>query len=263
MIRKLLIIAFGLKISLLTLYSQSEQLVVNLPATAFPYLITFENPKGSVKVTGYDGVVMIITGTLRFQTGEKTTLKGLHKIEQNSIGISAEVNGSNVTVLTGSTGKTIDFDIKVPRKTSLKIKSLDNGSIEIVNVSGEVEVENSNGDISLENAAGSAVLSSVYGKISANFMEVNPLSPMMFTSFEGDITLTFPAAINANLKLKSEKGEILTGFDLKPIARQPVVKKIGDKEIYTLGNWALGSLNSGGPEYIISSYTGNIEIRKK
>ena len=246
MIRKLLLIVFGLKVSFLSLYSQSEQLLVNLPATAIPCLVTFENPKGSVKVTGYDGGVMIITGTSRFQTGEKTTLNGLHKIEQNSIGISAEVNGNNVMVLTGSTGKTVDFDIKVPRKTSMKIKSLDNGSVEIFNVSGEVEVENQNGDILLENVAGSAVLSSVYGKISANFTEVNPQSPMMFTSFEGDITLTFPARINANLKLKSEKGEILTGFDLKPIARQPVVKKIGDKEIYTLGSWVLGSLNSGG-----------------
>jgi DUF4097 and DUF4098 domain-containing protein YvlB len=151
----------------------------------------------------------------------------------------------------------------VPRKISLKLKSLDNGNIEIINIDGEVEIENANGNITLENISGSAVLSSVYGKISAGFREVNPKSPMMFTSFEGDILVTFPANINAKVKMKSDKGQILSDFDIIPSKRQPVIKKVENTRIYSLEDWTVGSINSGGPEYIIKSYTGDIVLKKR
>lgn len=163
--RKLLII-----ISVIALFSsesfcQSEQLVINLSRKSLPALLTFENPKGSIKITGYEGEVILITGTLRIRDEVKIAGNGMHKIDQNPLDISAEVNGNNVLLQCGTTGKTVDFDIKVPRNTSLKLKSLDNGNVEVVNINGEIEIENSNGDILLENISGSAVLSTVYGKI--------------------------------------------------------------------------------------------------
>jgi len=133
----------------------------------------------------------------------------------------------------------------------------------VVNINGEIEIENANGNISITNIAGSAVLSSVYGKISAGFRDVNPASPMMFTSLEGNITIVFPSAINARLKMKSEKGEILSDFDIKPVNRQPVVKSVESKHIYSLEDWIVCTINEGGPEYIIKSYNGDIILRKR
>jgi DUF4097 and DUF4098 domain-containing protein YvlB len=168
-----------------------------------------------------------------------------------------------VILFSRATGKTVDFDIKVPRNTSLKLKSLDNGDIEVVNINGEIEIENANGNINITNIAGSAVLSSVYGKISAWFRDVNPASPMMFTSLEGNITIVFPSAVNARLKMKSEKGEILSDFDIKPVNRQPVVKNVESKHIYSLEDWIVCTINAGGPEYIIKSYNGDIILKKR
>jgi Putative adhesin len=263
MIRKLLIIASILVFIPSETFSQSEQLVINITQTSLPGQLTFENPKGSIKVTGYDGEVILVTGTLRFREAEKIVNNGMKRIDQNALDISAEVNGNNVTLQCRTIGKTVDFDIKVPRNFSLKLKSLDNGIVEIFNINGEIEVEDANGDIKLENISGSAVLSSVYGKISAVFREVNPNSPMMFTSFEGDITLTFPTAINARLKMKSEKGEILSDFDIKPVKRQSVVTRVENSRIYSLEDWVVGSINTEGPEYIIKNYNGDIYLRKK
>jgi hypothetical protein len=200
---------------------------------------------------------------LRFREAEKIVNNGMKRIDQNALDISAEVNGNNVTLQCRTIGKTVDFDIKVPRNFSLKLKSLDNGIVEIFNINGEIEVEDANGDITLENISGSAVLSSVYGKISAVFREVNPNSPMMFTSFEGDITITFPAAINARLKMKSEKGEILSDFEIKPIKRQSVVTRVENSQIYSLEDWVIGTINTEGPEYIIKNYNGDIYLKKK
>jgi hypothetical protein len=244
-------------------HCQSEQLVINLSPSSLPGVLIFENPKGSIRVTGYEGDVLLATGTLRFGDTEKPAANGMRRIEQKVPDISAEVNGNNITLLSRTTGKTVDFDIKVPRNFSLKLKSMDNGNVEIININGEIEVENDNGDISLENIVGSAVLSSVYGKISAVFRKVNPDSPMMFTSFEGDITVTLPESVNARLKLKSENGEILSDFDIKPVNRQSVVKKVDNTLVYSLEDWIIGTINAGGPEYIIKSYNGNVVLRKK
>jgi DUF4097 and DUF4098 domain-containing protein YvlB len=187
----------------------------------------------------------------------------MHRIVQNGLNLFAEANGNNVTLQCTTTGKTVDFDIKTPANFSLKLKSLDNGNIDIININGEIEIENANGNITLENVSGSAVLSSVYGKISAVFRKVNPDSPMMFTSLEGDLSVTFPESVNAMFRIQNEKGEILSDFDIKPVKRQPVIKTVESTRIYSLEDWVVGSVNKGGPEYIFKSYNGNIIIRKK
>lgn len=244
-------------------YCQSEQLVINLSQSSIPGLLIFENPRGSIKVTGYEGSVLLATGTLRFSDTEKPDGNSMRRIDQKTFDISAEVNGNNIILLCRTTGKTVDFDIKVPLNFSLKLKSLDNGTVEVFNINGEIEVENANGDISLGNISGSAVLSSVYGKISAAFRDVNPGSPMMFTSFEGNITVTLPESVNARVKLRSEHGQILSDFDIEPASRQSVVKKVENTLVYSLEDWITGTINEGGPEYIMKTYNGNIILRKK
>ncbi len=243
-------------------HCQGEQLVVNLSPSVNKRVFTFENPKGSIKVIGYEGGDIVVNAIPRFPEDVKV-VNGMRRIEQNPLDISAETDGSNVTLYCKAIGKTVDFDIKIPRNFSLKLKSLDNGKIEVINVNGEIEVENPNGDISLENIAGSSVLSTVYGNISAVFREVKPDSPMMFTSFEGDISLDLPASVNATLKMKSGTGEIRTDFDFKPENRRPIVQNIENTRVYSLDNWIVGRINAGGPEYIIKSYSGNITIIKK
>jgi hypothetical protein len=132
----------------------------------------------------------------------------------------------------------------------------------VVNVRGEMEINNTNGDISLTNVSGSAVVNTVYGKIKADFREVSPASPMMFTSFEGDINIELPYSVNALLKMQSGKGGITSDFNIIPVKRQPVIQNRDQTKVYSLEDWITGSLNNGGPEYIIRSYNGNIIVRK-
>jgi hypothetical protein len=263
MIKKILITVSILATGYSILFCQSEQLVINLENPALPGRLILENPRGSIKVTGYEGEVIVVSAGLRFGDNLKSTGDGLKKIEQNTLDLSASVNGANVDLQCKTSGKTVDLDIKVPLSFSLKLRSLDNGKIEITNVKGEIEVENTNGDISLQNVSGSAVLSSVYGKITASFREVTPNAPMMFTSFEGDISVTLPQTINARMKMKSEKGQILSDFEMKPAKRQPVINKIDSTRIYSLEDWANYDVNKGGPEYIIRTYNGNVILRKR
>lgn len=244
-------------------WCQPEQLVVNLPASFKTGHLSFENPRGSVKVTGYDGNVILVTGTPRYSEKAEKQANGMHRIADNDLDISAEVNGSNVMLLCRTTGKTVDFDIKLPRDFSLKLRSLDNGTVEVINVNGEIEAENNNGDIKLDNIAGSAVLSSVSGDITAVFRKVTEGSPMMFTSFEGNICITLPGDTQAGLRIKSETGEIMSDFDIKPSKRKSVMKDVDNKQIWSLEDWVTGTVNGGGPEYIMRTYSGKVCIKKR
>jgi hypothetical protein len=260
--RRFLISVVLASLPALACLSQGEQLVVNLSPSANKRVFTFENPKGSIKVTGYDGNDIVINATPRFREEVRSPGNMMKKIEQNPLDISAETDGNNVTLFSRLSGKTVDFDIKIPADFSVKLKSLDNGSIQVINVKGDIDAGNTNGDISLENISGSAVLSTVYGKITAVFREVKPASPMMFTSLEGDISLNFPPGTNAVLKMKTGTGEIYSDFDLIPGKRGSVVKNIENTKVYSLEDWIIDRINSGGPEYIIRSYSGNIFIKK-
>lgn len=246
-----------------TMSAQNEQLVINPPQGSQERFFIFENPKGSIKVTGYDGNMIVVNANPRFRETEKSSGSGLHRIEQNPFDIRAEVNGRNVLLLTGSDGKTVDFDIKLPSLFSLKLKSLDNGNIDILNVSGNIEVVNNNGNITLENTGGAAILSSVYGDINASFKEVSRGAPMMLTSFEGSITLTLPGTVNANLKMKSDKGEIYSDFDIGPVKRQPVMRQTGNTAVYSLEDWTTGSINNGNGDFVLKTYSGNITLKKR
>ena len=45
--------------------------------------------------------------------------------------------------------------------------------------------------------------------------QVTPDKPMSFTSFNGNVDVTLPAAVKANLKLRSDQGEVYTDFDVQ------------------------------------------------
>jgi hypothetical protein len=245
-----------------SLDAQSEQLVIRLSKPGQPGFLSFDNPKGSVKVTGYDGDVVLINAVLRYTGKTAPSGNGMRKIEQKAFDISADEKNNNISLICISESKTVDFDIKIPRRFSLKISSFDNGKIEIIRVAGSIEADNPNGDILLDNISGSAVLNSVNGRIRASFASVDASSPMMFTSLEGNIELTLPAKVNADIKLRSQHGEVYSDFNIKPVRRQTEVQKGNQGGHYALEDWTVGLINNGGPQYFISTYNGNIYLRK-
>jgi hypothetical protein len=243
-------------------FDQSEQLVVNLTSPHATGFLSFNNPKGSVRITGYNGEVILATAVLRSGSDASNKSTGMHRIEQKAFDITADEKNNYVSLVCLSNNKTVDFDIKIPRKFSLKISSFDNGKIEIINVEGDIEATNPNGDIILENVAGSAVINSVNGNVKAFFSAVKEGSPMMFTSLEGNIELYLPEKINANIKMRSQNGHLYSEFNIKPARHQTEVTKNEKGNVFSLEDWSVGAINKGGFEYILSTFNGNIYLKK-
>jgi DUF4097 and DUF4098 domain-containing protein YvlB len=135
----------------------------------------------------------------------------------------------------------------------------------ISGIQGELEIKNYNGEITAENISGSVIATTYNGEIKVTFDKVTEGAPMSFTTFNGDVDLTFPATLKATLKMKTEQGEILSGFDMSMIKSGPIQKKDTKSGTYkvVIDEWVKGDINGGGAEFTMKNYNGDIIIRKK
>src|SRR5205809_153184 len=109
----------------------------------------------------------------------------------------------------------VSVNLSDPARPALVKASLVNGGITIKGYDGELDVNDVNGSVTLNNVSGSAVAHALNGRLLATFSRVNPQKPMAFSSLNGDIDVTFPPDLKANLSLKSDRGEIFSDFDVQ------------------------------------------------
>jgi DUF4097 and DUF4098 domain-containing protein YvlB len=88
---------------------------------------------------------------------------------------------------------------------------------------------------------------------------------MSYSTYNGDIDLTLPAATKATFKMKTEQGEIYTGFDMDITSSGPVQKKDTRSGTFkiVIDDWKKGNINGGGADVTMKNYNGDIYIRKK
>lgn len=190
---------------------------------------------------------------------------GLRRIGGGTLDLEVSENSNFVKVQSDSWNNKVSLTIEVPSGIDMTLHTYNDGDIDVSNVQGEIELTNYNGEISAENISGSVVATTYNGEIKVTFDKVTDNTPMSFVTYNGDIDLTFPAALKASLKMKTQQGEILTGFDVKLSAATPVKSEQtkGGTFKVTVDEWVRGDVNGGGPEIIMRNYNGDILVRKK
>ncbi len=182
-----------------------------------------------------------------------------------STGLTVEEEENVVRVEVESGKRAVDLIIQVPFSTSLRLDSGD-GDVTVERVDGEIEVNSSDGSITLNNVSGPVVADSSDGGIKAVFGKVAPGKPMSFSTMEGDIDITLPFDVKAGLKLKSEEGKIFTDFDIRLTPSQQKKEQDERKEgggyRVSFEKVTLGLINGGGVEIQLTTYEGDIYIRK-
>lgn len=190
---------------------------------------------------------------------------GLRRISSGTMDLDASENGNVVKVGSDSWNNTMNLVIEVPAGFDMKVKAYNDGDIVISNVQGEVEINNYNGEITARDISGSVVAATYNGDIKVTFDKLTEGTPMSYSTYNGDIDLTFPSTFKGTLKMKTERGEIYTGFDVNLIKTGPIQKKEAKSGTYrvTIDDWVKGDVNGGGPEFTMKNYNGDIIIRKK
>jgi DUF4097 and DUF4098 domain-containing protein YvlB len=252
--------------------AQPDRLTVPFGDASKPRSLEVHLVNGSVKVTGYDGKDAIIEasslGRLRRPDRRPPNVpEGMHRIDTGASGLEVEEDNNAVKVTGGISGAE-NISVQVPVETSLNLKTVNGGNIVVENISGEIDVNNVNGGITVTNASGSVLANSQNGKVTVSLDKVTPAKAMSFSAFNGGVDVTFPADIKANLKMRTNNGEIWSDFDIKldSSSHPPVVEdNRGNRGRYRvrLDRAVYGTINGGGPEIQFTTFNGNIVIHKK
>jgi hypothetical protein len=245
----------------------AEQLTVPLSSPGKSYSLKVHLVTGSIKVTGYEGKDIIINVTPRGGDEEtpRATENGMKRISATGgYEVTAKEADNTVTVNTGNPNKALDLNLKIPQDVKLKIGTVNDGELIVENVTGELEVNNVNDKITLTNISGSVVANTVNGDVTVTFKGVDPKASMAFSTLNGDISVTLPAETKANLKLKSDNGDVFSDFDIDIDKTPSKVDKTNEPGMYKIkkDDWVFGKINGGGPEMMMKNMQGDIYVKK-
>lgn len=251
--------------------NNTEQIVVPLSKPGSKGSLKVSLVSGSIKVHGHSGKEVIINtmviseGNEHERDHENKNREGLKKLNSNAFNLDVEEKDNHVKISSHYSSRIINLEIKVPKNFSVDIRTVNDGDIVVTNVSGNHEVTNVNGDIKMIGVSGSAIAANVNGVIKIVFDKVTPNMPMAFTTMNDDIDITFPADVNALLKMGSRMGEIYTDFDVEMVKTKPKVDKSSESGVYSvkINQELQAKINKGGPEFKFKNFNGDIIIRKK
>ena len=243
--------------------AQPEQLVIPLSNPDTRGTLVVRQVYGSLSVSGYDGKEVLINA--RQSKVKKVSKKknGLTRISSNLINIEVEERNNVVNVVSRPQKGTVDLEISIPRDFDLKLTSVNDGNTQVRNVRGALEISHVNGGITLEEVSGSAIVDTTNGDVKVRFDKVNADANMAFSSHNGDVDISFPESFAANIKARTENGDIYTNVDLDLEATKPVYQRDASDKSYKvkLEQWVTGKVNGGGPETMFRTYNGDILLR--
>lgn len=274
------IVIFSMIIPGTGIAQEEDKLKLSFSNPEEPGFLKIEMINGNINIQGYDGKEVLLESVPSKEESdeyeipaphmpdieegdEEISKEGLKKIESSSFEINITEEGNKITIKPGFTNINQNFDIKVPYDCSFKVSTV-MGNISVKNVKGELEMNTVNGRIDLNKITGSAVASSVNGIIKVVFKKVTPDAPMAFSTVNGHIDVTLPSDTKATLKMKTERGDVYTNFDMdieEKKEKSHKEDKPGSTDTSWI-KWTTGNINGGGPELVFKSLNGDIHIRK-
>jgi DUF4097 and DUF4098 domain-containing protein YvlB len=239
---------------------------VNVPLTdpSRPAFVKANLLNGSIIVKAYEGKEVLVEASAH--QGESRSSNGMKRIPMVSTGLNVEEENNQVKINADSVQRPIDLTISVPVHTSLTLRTVNDGNIVVNGVDGELDVNNVNGNVTMTNVSGNAVAHALNGKVLVTFNRING-KPMAFSSLNGDIDVTFPADLKANVSLSSDRGDVFSDFDVQMQQRAPqqVVedgRSQGGRYRVHIDKALRGTINGGGQEIQFKNFNGSIYIRK-
>ena len=154
-----------------------------------------------------------------------------------------------------------DFEIRVPRRTGLRLATVLDGDVVVEGVEGRLELSNVVGDVRVLAAWPTAgALKTVSGEMRADLTGA-PREVMHFETVSGDIEVSFPASLDADARLETQWGELYSEFEVELLPVEPVIRQ---KD----GGWSLEGatpavrIGHGGPLLSFETLSGDIYLRK-
>lgn len=250
----------------------SEEMTVPLSEPGKPVTLEAHLMKGWIKVVGYEGKEVIVqvfmdsTKEREEDEDRDDNSKGMKRIgSTGGMDVRADEDNNTVRISTSDQNKLIGLTIKVPQNTArIDVGTINDGGVTVSDVSGKIEIHNVNGGITATGISGSVVANTVNGDVIVKFKSVDASAAMGFSNLNGKIDVTLPADTKADFKLKCERGEMFTDFDIDVDKTRPKVETKNEDHFHQIkiDDWVLGKINGGGPQLVMELQFGSIYIRK-
>ena len=252
--------------------ADGQRVTIALSDPAKPATLEMNIVMGNVTVKGVNRKDVLIeahprAGTPRRAAADEPPPAGLRRLTQGTP-FDVEEDRNTISIDLDNPSRATDFTIEVPLKTNLDIETVQ-GSVSVEGVDGELEVDSVNGAVNLSNVGGCVVAHSVNGKLVAAIARTNAGQPMAFTSMNGTVDVTLPASVKANLKLRSDQGDVYTDFDLQaradadnPNPNPRGGRRAVERTSVSIDHAVYGAVNGGGPDFEIRTFNGNVYVRK-
>jgi hypothetical protein len=258
-----------------------------------PRSFKVDNVFGAIQAEGYNGktIKLVAIKTIKAKSQEYL-LKAEKEVE-----LAISVKGNKIEVIVEGPFRNdegqvcwnskkrgyivkYDFRLKIPRKTSVDLKTINDGEITLKGIEGECEVRNVNdkvtvadikgdfdiktvnGPIRIDDVTGSGSAHTVNGGVSVGFVK-NPDSDCSFRTINGKLDIGFRTGLSANFKLKTFNGKIYSDFSANYLPHQAGKgeRKKG-KYVYKSNGFQGVSIGKGGPTIKMDTLNGNIYINK-
>ncbi len=251
-----------------------DKVTVPLSSPSQPATVKARLISGSITVTPGSGSQVVVETQASGRPGRERVNPppppGMHQIDVGGRGFSVEEDHNVVTVIPDMRGgrNGDNLTIQVPVNTSLELKTVNGGNVDVTGISGDLDVENTNGSITLKNVSGAVVAHTVNGAVTVSLDRLAANKPMSFTSLNGRVDVTLPADAKARLRLKTTNGAVYSDFDVKMEAdnSKPVVEDNrgkGGRYRIRMDHGVSGTINGGGPDYTFQTMNGDILIHKR
>lgn len=249
--------------------ASADQVTVPLSDPSRPGLIDVSLVHGSITVRGANRKDVLITARPQTDTDRPSRryepdATGLRRIPQTA-GFRITEESNRVKVSADSPNRAITFEIEVPARTNLKLSTVNGGEILVANVDGELTLSNTNGGITLNDVAGSVMAGTTNGNVRATLTGVTAQKEMAFTSLNGTVDVTLPPTTKANLRLRSNNGDVYSDFDVQLAPSAPVVqdrRSSNGRYRISRNRSIVGTINGGGPEFELRTFNSNVYVRK-
>ncbi len=156
-----------------------------------------------------------------------------------------------------------DFEIEVPVRTQLTLRTVTEGDIEVLGVRGDFHLNNVNGSVRLKGADGAGSIETVNGGVEAVFVSA-PSGDSWFETVNGSIEIGVPEGTGAELALQSRFGELSSDFPFELIPGTEVVEETTDSgsRRFRVGGFTVARIGGGGPRLQLETLNGDVLIRR-
>jgi DUF4097 and DUF4098 domain-containing protein YvlB len=253
--------------SLLRAQADADTQIVPLTDPSRPAKVEAELTNGTMTVRGEnrrDVAVSMRQAAEKPSTSSPAPPPGFRRLTQLA-GFEVSEERNEVKIESSSFRRGGSLEVRVPLRTNLELRAVNGGTLTVENVEGEIEIENVNGPVVLNNVAGAVVANSVNGGVTARLTRVMADKAMAFTSLNGPVDVTLPSSIKAILKMRSDRGDVFTDFDVQLTQAPPAVSdgnRRGGRYRVEVNRAIYGTVNGGGPEIELRTFNGSVFLRK-